>query len=181
MPSEQQLTTIVLRSEERRACLRALAAVGPAEGWLSAGFVRNAVFDSLFGRDRANTAPDLDVIYLDATDSSRERDHAFERALKAAHPGPWEVKNQVRMAVRNGHGAYRDLAHALAHFPETATAVAVRLRDERLELLAPHGVADLFAGIIRRSPPADPDRYRDRLREKRWAERWPPLSVVNDP
>lgn len=176
---QRRLAAIVLGSSFRRAALRALRRSGPREAWLSAGFVRNAVFDSLFGRDQTGAEPDLDVIYLDPSDDRRERDRAYEQALGQALPGRWEVKNQSRMARRNGHAGYRDLAHALAHFPETATALAVRLGSAGLELLAPHGLDDLFAGVMRISPAADPERFALRCREKRWTARWPAVRVFD--
>src|SRR3546814_13371722 len=53
---------------------------------------------------------------------------------------------------------YHDTAAAVAHWLETPTAVAVRLEeDDRLTLIAPHGVADLLAGRVR------PDRKSTRL------------------
>jgi hypothetical protein len=152
--------------------------LSPANAWLSAGFVRNPVFDALYGPQAAELAADLDVIYLDPSDIRPERDRQLEQALCASCPGPWQVKNQARMALRNGHGGYADVRDALAHFPETATALAVRIFDGRLELLAPHGLADLLAGIIRVSPPADRAAFAARCLEKRWSERWPRVRVV---
>ena len=172
-----RLSEIVLASPLRQARLCALRDFGPPSAWLSAGFVRNAVFDALFSESPAERESDLDVIYLDASATDPERDGAYEHALHAACPGAWEVKNQARMAVRNGHRSYRDVADALAHFPETATAVAVRLDGDELSLLAPYGLDDLFAGVMRCAPCADPARYAERRHTKRWAERWPRLRV----
>jgi hypothetical protein len=46
-----------------------------------------------------------------------------------------------------------DAADGVATWPETATAVAVRLCvDDSLEVLAPCGVADLLGGVCRRNP-----------------------------
>ena len=56
------------------------------------------------------------------------------------------------MHARNGHAPYRDVADALAHWPETATAIAARLGPAGVEILAPHGLADLFALLARPTP-----------------------------
>lgn len=179
--SKARLCAFILRSQLRRACLRALRAAGPRDAWLAAGFIRNAVFDEKLGPSRLSAQADLDVVYNDPLDLRGERDRAFEFALNARCPGPWSVKNQARMAIRNGHGGYRDVEHAISHFPERATAVAARLSIAQceLELLAPFGIDDLCAGVIRATPNADLDVYFARCRDKRWLDRWPDVRVLS--
>jgi hypothetical protein len=84
------------------------------------------------------------------------------------------------MHARNGHAPYRDIAEAMAHWPETATAIAVRFIAGRIEVLAPLGVADLFAMVVRPGPAhaADPAALRARLASKGWPARWSGLRVL---
>lgn len=179
--ADARLARFVAARPWMRACLAAVAAHGPPEAWIGAGFLRNAVWDVLGGRDpRAVPPADLDVVFHDPAAASAARDAACEAALRAAAPGlPWSVTNQARMHARHGHAPYRDLADALARWPETATAVAARLRDGRVEILAPHGVADLFALVLR--PTGDPSVMRARLAAKGWLRRWPALRVLDGP
>ena len=67
------------------------------------------------------------------------------------------------------------LHEAVASWPEYATAVGVRLHaDERIEVIAPHGLDDLFGMRVRRNPArASVETYRQRVRDKRYAARWP--------
>lgn len=161
--------------------LQAAALAGPCDGWIGAGFVRNAVWDALSGRapDVAALA-DLDLVHH-APDAPP--DAGFEAALRAARALPWSVVNQARMHAANGHAPYRDLADALAHWPEVATAVAARLARGRIEVLAPHGLDDLFGLIVRPTPAhaADPRVPLARLTAKGWARRWPALRVIGLP
>jgi hypothetical protein len=164
---------------------------GPEDAWLSAGFVRNAVFTHMFGPPRIAMVSDLDVIYFDENRTSRERDRRFERALTANLTASWSVKNQAsftrpatskprsRMTLRRRVTvpAYTDVGEALSHFPETATAVAVRLGNPGLEVLAPCGLKDLRAGLIRATPHTQADVFAARCAEKRWTERWPGVRV----
>jgi len=172
------LRVVLLRSNERRACLRTLREHGPLDAWLAAGFVRNAVFTHLFGPPRIPMVEDLDVIYIDAAKLSRKYDRQFQRALSGQLTAAWQVKNQARMARRNKDSPYLDVNDALAHFPETSTAVAVRLGGNGLEVLAPYGLADLRAGIIRATPAISRQVFAERCTEKRWAERWPGIRFV---
>ncbi|MGG5824022.1 nucleotidyltransferase family protein [Falsiroseomonas sp. HW251] len=173
-----RLAAILAASPGHLDVLQAAALAGPRHAWIGAGFLRNAVWDALSGRapDVAALA-DIDVVHHDA---DAPPDAAFEAALRAARPLPWSVVNQVRAHPWNGHAPYRDLADALAHWPETATAVAARLARGRIEILAPHGVDDLMGFVIRPTPShaADRSALRARLAAKRWRERWPALRVV---
>lgn len=171
------LRSIVCATRERRDCLRALAKVAPEGAWLSAGFVRNAVWSELFGAQRVQLESDLDVIYFDARDTDPERDLALERALFTHVPALWSVKNQARMAHHNGVPAYRDVEDALACFPETATAIAVRQLDAGFEVLAPYGLSDLRAGVIRPTPCIPRAVFERRCESKRWRERWPLVRI----
>ncbi len=174
------------RFVESRAALRgalaAIAAHGPAGAWIGAGALRNAVWDRLSGRDPDAVPPaDLDVVFHDPADATPARDAALEARLRAAAPGlPWSVSNQARMHARNGHAPYANLADAIAHWPETATAVAARLGPAGVEILAPHGLDDLFALILRPTPAhrADPAALLARLAAKGWQARWPGLRLA---
>ena len=100
------------------------------------------------------------------------------------------------MHLGNGDAPYRSTGDALAHWLETATAVAVRLEaDEnqsrhqplgqslRPALLAPFGLDDLLGLVIRPTPHARTRRmaaFERRLAAKDWQTAWPKLRVVLD-
>jgi len=165
-----------------RAALAAVAAHGPPQAWIGAGLLRNAVWDALSGRDPDAIPPaDIDVVFHDPAEATPARDRAYAAALAAALPGPpWSVTNQARMHGRNGHSPYAGLSEALAHWPETATAVAARLGPHGIEILAPHGLDDLFALVARPTPAhrAAPAAMLARIARKGWRARWPGLRVV---
>lgn len=163
--------------------LRLVRDLGLPDGWIGAGLIRNAVWDRMHGRDPLPPA-DIDVVFFDAADASTARDDALEERLRREAPDlPWSVTNQARMHAHNGHAPYRSTADALAHWVETATAVAARLTEAgRVEILAPHGLADLFALIARPTPAyrAKLDVFRARVEGKGWRQRWPRLDIRQD-
>jgi hypothetical protein len=71
-------------------------------------------------------------------------------------------------------------ADGVATWPQTATAVAVRLLpDDRIEVVAPCGLEDLFNLVRRRNPRrVTVDHYRRRVRDKRIADRWPRVEIL---
>lgn len=177
-----RIEAILARCPGHVDALRVVALAGPVDAWVGAGFVRNAVWDSLAGRrPEVMTLADIDVVHLDAARPDAARDAVFEEALRAARPAlPWSVTNQARMATRHGHAPYASVAAAIAFWPETATAVAVRLASGSLQVMAPHGLADLFALVARPSPAhaADAAVARARIAAKQWRVRWPGLRMI---
>ncbi len=174
----RELVEIIARDSwmmERMEIVRSLELY---DSWIGAGFVRNKVWDVKHGKDRSQLN-DLDVIYFDKTRNSENDDLVIENRLKEIDPGVnWSVKNQARMHVKNSHLPYEDCCDALSWWPETATAVAVRLSDKgRIEYIAPYGLEDLFQLVVRPTPKADPGIYANRIEQKQWGKRWEQLYI----
>lgn len=100
--------------------LRTVAALGLPDAWIGAGFLRNPVWDALSGLSPGTNPPgDVDVVWFNPARATPDADAAAEAALFAAHPGPaWSVRNQARMAARNGHPPYAGTLDAIAHWVE---------------------------------------------------------------
>lgn len=176
----------IARLLEAHADLHALLlhveSLGLPDCWIGAGFIRNTVWDVLHGRaidvSRLN---DVDVIFFDPSDTGRERESDLENRLHEISPGAiWSVKNQARMHRCNGDAPYRDTFDAVAHWAETATALAARSLDGRIDVMAPHGVKDLLNLIVRPVPAFEQkmEVYRKRVLSKDWPARWPRLTML---
>ena len=160
----------------------------PPGWWVGGGVLRDLVWDRLHGEFDPARVNDVDLAFYDPLDLRHARELALERALSARLPGVvWDVKNQAAVHTWY-HGRFGvrvaplgSVAEGVATWPETATAVAVRLRpDDRLEVLAPCGLADLLEGVCRRNPRrVTVEQYRRRLAGKRVAERWPKVVVID--
>lgn len=186
-PHADRLRALVAAHAPLMRWLHAARDHGPADGCIAAGAIRSLVWNHLHGYPAASHAPaDLDFVYYDASDlSARHEAQAAVRLRAAAPDAPWEVVNQARVHLWRRDGAGRaprpatSLADGMAAWPETATCVAVSLtRDGQLRIVAPHGLDDLFALVLRPSPNADPAAYAQRLAAKRHPEIWPRLTVI---
>ncbi|MDB5054070.1 MAG: hypothetical protein JWM44_2120 [Bacilli bacterium] len=114
--------------------------------FVGAGFVRNFVWDVLHDYKERTPLQDIDVLYYDKENNSLDRDKHYERLLLMLDQRHnWSVKNQARMHLRNNHSPYTSVEDAMKRWPETATAVAVKLNDHNeLVIVAPYGLEDLF-------------------------------------
>lgn len=156
---------------------------------VGAGAVRNLVWDALHDHAAPSALPDVDVAFFDDADLSRERDHALQRQLVRTSPAvPWEVVNQAGVHLwfeqHFGHAVapLRSLEEAVASWPEYATAVGLWLDDaDALHVIAPHGLANLFAMVVRRNPGrVSVGTYRERVATKRYVQRWPRVRVIEE-
>jgi uncharacterized protein len=176
------LIAIIERDVRRMEALAIVQRLALPDCWIAAGFVRDAVWDYLHGRHVSPPFGDVDVVWFDRRDLAPTIDRAIEAQLREFDATlDWSVKNQARMHGRNGDKPYRSVGEAMTAWPETATAIAIRMgRRGELEINAPLGLDDLFG--LRLTPTlAFCDRKRaifdERVRSKRWLERYPLLRL----
>jgi hypothetical protein len=183
-----RLEALVRSNAWLMGALRAARDVDPPDWLVGGGVLRDLVWDRLHGRPAPYPPRDVDLAFFDPGRLDAGRDAEVERALAARLDGvPWDAKNQA--AVHRWYGrVFGDQVEPLASaadgvgtWPETATAVAVRLLDrDELRVVAPCGLEDLFALVCRRNPRrVSVEHYRHRLRDKRVAERWPRVTVLD--
>jgi uncharacterized protein len=148
--------------------------------------VARLVWDGLHGEFDPARVKDVDLAFYDLFDLSRAPEAELEHALAAYLPGViWDAKNQAAVHIwyqrRFGVSVPRlvSAADGVATWPETATAVAIRLcADDALEVLAPCGLADLVGGVCRRNPRrVTVEEYRRRVLRKQVAQRWPKVVI----
>jgi hypothetical protein len=188
LPYEETLRSIVRSDSAVMEILRAVRSVDPPDWLVGAGMLRNVVWDALHGYEEPTAFRDVDVAYFDPTDLGREREQEIELSLHRVLPGvPWQVKNQAAV-----HLWYKDrfgyaveplvsIEDAVGTWPETVTAVGIRLfPDDELEVLAPHGLDDMFELVLRRNPRrVSLKEFHKRMQDKRVLERWPRVRLVD--
>jgi hypothetical protein len=179
--SPTRLNKLLLNDPSRVAVLQAVRDTLGSGAWIWGGFVRDPVWDRLEGYVVETPLDDVDVCFYDPSDTTREHDQRLEHLLRARCPNvKWSVKNQARPDLSPEAEAFDSLEAAVRAVPETATAVAVRLdRKNRLQVLAPLGLDDLFRGVVRPTRAGSAMRYERRLREKEWNRRWPCVDELD--
>lgn len=180
--SEEDIGQLLADDGERLRLLAAVAHLALPDAWIGAGFVRNLAWDALHGYETPTPLEDVDVVYFDPGGVNEARDAELEQRLRQDAPGPrWQVRNQARMHARNGDAPYLSTLDAIARWPETATAIAARLRkDGSVEIAAPHGIGDLLSLRVRPTPHFAAhrmDAYRSRIASKGWERLWPRLVI----
>ena len=156
--------------------------------YISAGVIRNWIWSMQHHQDYSFAGTEIDVIFYDPNETNAERSNVIVRQLIQSYPDHlWYVTNQATVhqcyQKDNGDGIepLSSIHHALSLWPETATAVAIRLLDHnKLDMIIPFGLDDLFELKLRWN-----DRmvsrgvFEQRVRTKGFLERWPQLEIVN--
>lgn len=183
MKYQEALQRLLLNNPVRMQALYTVQALQLSDGWIGAGFVRDAVWDHLHGYGQRPVSGDVDVVWFDSERGNPDHDSYLEEKLSQRFSAfDWSVKNQARMHQRNGNAPYLSTENALLYWPETATAVAVRVGGTNLiEIIAPYGLDDLFELRLRPTPPFEREQlnvFRQRVAAKRWMERYPMLQLI---
>lgn len=178
-----RLQTLIANDPRRLRILQQVRELDLPDCWVAAGFVRSAVWDHLHQRSDSPLPQDIDVIWFDRSQTSPARDAELETVLRQQDESlQWSVKNQARMHLRNGDAPYASATEAMRYWPETATAVAVRLDEQdEVEIAAPLCLEDLFELIVRPAGRFKDEKqpiYRERLSSKNWQATWPQLKVL---
>ena len=169
------------------ASIRSVRSVRLAQWRLVAGCLYQTVWNVLTGRDRGTGIKDYDLIYFDDSDLSWAAEDGVIRAVAAATRGcvgPVEVRNQARVHLwfeaRFGTAYPRlySADEALRRYASIVHAIGVRLEyDDRLDVMAPFGLDDLFSMVIR--PNYALENAVSHMRKARRAQAiWPEKIVV---
>ena len=186
---ENGLTALIRSSPWMMRVLEAVRDDSAPDAWIGAGVLRDLVWGERYGPGFfPERVRDVDVAFFDPSDLSRANDdRVTERLRRRRSDVPWEATNQAAVhtwyAGKFGGAAVEPLTSmwdAVGTWPETATAVAVRLRTDRvIDVCAPLGLADLLNGIWRRNPRRiSVQRSLARLDRHDPRTRWPQVTVV---
>ncbi|WP_082711180.1 nucleotidyltransferase family protein [Methylobacterium indicum] len=182
----RRLAAIVRADPDLMRLLAAARSLALPQWRLVAGCLYQTVWNSLTGRPRGHGIRDYDLIYFDPDLSWEAEDAVLRRAapVLAGCSGPVEIRNQARVHLwfetRFG-SPYPPLPSAdaaLARYAAVVHAVGVRLDpDDRLDIAAPFGLADLF-GLVLRPNPAIPNAATYALKAERVRALWPEIAVL---
>ncbi|WP_438646605.1 nucleotidyltransferase family protein [Robertmurraya kyonggiensis] len=184
MLTSEEIISLIESDKWMMEILETVKLLDQPDWWVCAGFVRSKIWDVLHQFEQRTPMPDIDVIYFDPSNIDEQEEKRLEEKLQEMLPTiPWSVKNEARMHLRNSFSPYRSSVDAISKFPETATALGVKLDEcNNLLLSAPHGIDDLANLEVRPTPyfAASDERmskYINRVRKKNWTTIWSNVSV----
>jgi uncharacterized protein len=175
----------LIRGDERMMeIIKIASTLNLPDWWICAGFVRSKIWDTLHGFNERTETPDVDVIYFDNKNMDKNFEKELENKLVSMMPTiPWSVKNQARMHMIKNLAPYTSSEDAISRFPETVTALGVKLNKENnLVLTAPWGLEDVINLEVKPTPYFMETKelaaiYEERLIKKNWKSVWHKIKV----
>lgn len=184
MINEEKIIELITEDKWMINILKAAKSLDLPDWWICAGFVRSKIWDALHNFSERTPIPDIDVIYFDPTNIDELVEKKFEEMLDSLIPNiAWSVKNEGRMHIKSNMPPYSSSIDAISKFPETATALGVKLDDkDNVVLTAPCGIGDVVNLKVKPTPYFTKSKerveiYEDRISKKNWKSIWKNLKV----
>ena len=155
---ELRLIEHVLDCDVLCRVLSAAEEVALPDWYLVSGALPQSVWNAALDRPALEHVKDIDLVYFDARDLTKDTALAREYAVSERLSGigiKLDAKNQARVHLwyeeRFGYPIrpYRSAREAIATFPFTASSVGITRIDNALRVFAPFALDDLFAMMVR--------------------------------
>ncbi|MEZ8774331.1 nucleotidyltransferase family protein [Vibrio sp. 10N.247.310.17] len=178
-PLANRIITLIKQDPLRMQVLDCVSQLNLPQCYVSAGFVRNLVWDYLHNYASPTPLNDIDVIYFDPIDTFYESGLRYEALLQQRLPElNWQVRNQANMHTRNEDQPYQSSLDAMSYWPEKETAVAVKQSPiGEIECISAFGLESLFDLKITPNTNRSRDVFDQRVQSKNWLTHWPKLTI----
>lgn len=188
MFNEEKIIEVITEDKWMMDILKSAKALNLPDWWVCAGFVRSKIWDTLHNFRERTLISDIDVIYFDRSRIDEFEEKKLEEMLKILMPNtPWSVKNEARMHIKSKMPPYSSSVDAISKFPETATALGIKLDEkDNVILTAPCGIEDVVNLVVKPTPYFTKTQerveiYEDRISKKNWQSIWNKLKVYHIP
>ncbi|WP_099159847.1 nucleotidyltransferase family protein [Virgibacillus ndiopensis] len=184
--TEQDIIRVIEEDIWMMEVLHTAKSLDLPDWWVCAGFVRSKIWDILHGYKKRTKTQDVDVVYFDQSNLDETEEKRLEKILTTMNPAiPWSVKNEARMHLINDLPPYQSSEDAIAKFPETPTALGVKLDvNDRVMLTAPHGIKDVVQLNVKPTPLFRDSKlypiYKRRIKNKEWKTTWPNIKLYEE-
>lgn len=182
--NEERVISLIMKDRWMMGILKAANSLNLPDWWVCAGFVRSKIWDTLHDFSERTPIHDIDVIYFDPECTDEKVEKKLEMKLVSLMPTiPWSVKNEARMHIKNNIPPYISSVDAISKFPETATALGVKLDEqENVILTSPYGISDLVNLEVKPTPFFKENKelatiYKERIIKKNWKATWNKIKV----
>lgn len=179
---EDRLRALALANPVNQTILERLPELGLDQPWLTAGCLYQAVWNARDGKAPGWGVKDYDIFYWDDDTSWEAEDAHIRRAadLFADLGAEIELRNQARVPLwfeRKFGAPCPPVAHAqdgIGRYLVSCTCVGMTPEGT---ILAPYGLEDTFAGILRLNPHT-PNPALFEAKAESYRSRWPWLQIV---
>lgn len=178
--TEQDILDLIKNDNKMMEVLEIAEKLNLSDWLVGSGFVRNKIWNHLSGRHTDYLdVTDIDVVYFDPNGNDQKRDQELMEKLGIETGLEWEIRNNAYKYKSNERSEYATSEDVISAWPETVTAIGVRLTNGVLGLIAPYGIEDIVNFVVRPSPQYKDgvERIKERVAKKKWLDKWPQIQL----
>jgi hypothetical protein len=184
LKNKEDVIKLIRSDEKMMEIIKIASTLNLPDWWICAGFVRSKIWDTLHDFTERTETQDVDVIYFDHKNIDENVEKELEYKLVSMMPSiPWSVKNQARMHIIIYLPPYTSSEDAISRFPETVTALGVKIdKENNLVLTAPWGLDDVINLEVKPTPYFTETKelaaiYVERMIKKNWKSIWHKIKI----
>lgn len=186
MKYQEQLVELLRQDLEFMEVFNIINAMHLPQAYVSAGAVRDFVWNKKHQLPSSLVFGNIDVFYYDASESNEDY---LTRQTQINQRYSKYLWNLVNIALPKRHAnklvVGKDIFDTVQHFPETCSSVAVSCdRMNNISVVAPYGLEDLFELRVKATDgfakgQVQHEAFQRRINRKKWARRWPNLVFID--
>ena len=184
-----KVISIIQENQQLMKILDYISSIGLPNYYVAAGCVFQTIWNKLDGKDLNYGIKDIDVIYYNAENLSRDTDLKYQELIndyckKQKYDYEIDVANEARMHIWKKEkfgidtAPYLSSEDAIDKWVATTHAIGVTKDDSGIRIYAPYGLSDIFNKVIR------PIKHEYNTKEmyegkaKSWNERFTGLKII---
>ncbi len=187
-PNEQKLLDLLKNNNILMEALEKLKDWPVQEYYIGAWVISQTIRNQLYGKEIMHGISDMDIIYFDSSDVSKESEQKIGEMINKKIGNIWiefDVVNQARVHIRypnvfNGRiiPPYQSLEHAIDTWPTTVTCNAIRkLPDNTYKVYSTFWLDDLFSWTIRANKQLITKEIYE-AKATKWKKKRPELTIT---
>lgn len=125
--TENDILKIIKNDDSMMNVLNTARDLNLPQWMIGAGFIRNKIWNHLYGFNDILDTRDIDLVYYDPNGNDEIADESLSKNMREKTGKEWEIVNQYYSHKYNDVLPYVSTEDAIAQWPETVTAIGVTL------------------------------------------------------
>jgi len=182
---KQMLFSILSKNSVLFELIKDAQSIGLQNYYIGAGCICQTVWNFQNNLDLMYGISDVDFVYFDEDLSYEKEDLIIKQIERKFYhlPIKIDIKNQARVHLwyKKYYGyelsPYVSVENAINTWPTTATAIGVKMLDDKFIVYAPFGLNDMFGQIIRANKAQiTKETYLQKC--EKWSKKWSSLKII---
>ncbi len=185
----EKFISILKENKDLMKVLDYLEELGLPNFYIAAGSLYQTIWNYYDERQLNYGIDDVDIIYCDRENTSRESELAIEDKIREYFkemniPYEFDIHNEGRMHLwkkeneNQGVDYYENSEDAIGQWLATVQAVGVTLERGQIKVYAPYGLSDIFSKTIRPIKTVGKTKELYDKKVSKWQKRFEGLTII---